>query len=99
MDYIREAFSALISVFMSISLPDIIDMAILSYLIYHGIKLIRETRATQLIKGIVIICVAYMIYFQNTTMKEMLKTLSNMDTRLTAIETHLDIDDKKAEKK
>ena len=61
MDYIREAFSALISVFMSISLPDIIDMAILSYLIYHGIKLIRETRATQLIKGIVIICVAYML--------------------------------------
>lgn len=50
--------------------------------------------------GIGIICVAYMIYFQNTTMKEMLKTLSNMDTRLTAIETHLDIDDnKKAEKK
>lgn len=48
--------------------------------------------------GIGIICVAYMIYFQNTTMKEMLKTLSNMDTRLTAIETHLDIDDKKAEK-
>lgn len=49
--------------------------------------------------GIGVICVAYMIYFQNTTMKEMLKTLSNMDTRLTAIETHLDIDDKKAEKK
>ena len=44
--------------------------------------------------GIGIICVAYMIYFQNTTMKEMLKTLSNMDARLTAIETHLDIDDK-----
>lgn len=44
--------------------------------------------------GIGVICVAYMIYFQNTTMKEMLKTLSNMDNRLTAIETHLDIDDK-----
>ena len=49
--------------------------------------------------GIGIICVAYMIYFQNTTMKEMLKTLSNMDNRLTAIETHLDIDDKKNEEK
>ena len=50
--------------------------------------------------GIGIICVAYMIYFQNTTMKEMLKTLSNMDSRLTDIKTHLDIDDnKKAEKK
>lgn len=44
--------------------------------------------------GIGLICVAYMIYFQNTTMKEMLKTLGNMDNRLTAIETHLDINDK-----
>ena len=49
--------------------------------------------------GIGLICVAYMIYFQNTTMKEMLKTLSNMDNRLTAIETHLDIDDKQVETK
>lgn len=51
--------------------------------------------------GLGVICVIYMIYFQNTTMKEMLKTLSNMDNRLTAIETHLDIDDKskKVEKK
>lgn len=54
-------FGALFSVLKSISIPDIIDMAILSYLIYHGIRLVRETRATQLIKGIVIICVAYMI--------------------------------------
>lgn len=61
MEYITEILTALISVVKSISLPDIVDMAILSYLIYHGIKLVRETRATQLIKGIVIICVAYMI--------------------------------------
>ena len=61
MEYISGALGALFSVFMSISLPDIIDMAILSYLIYHGIRLVRETRATQLIKGIVIICVAYVI--------------------------------------
>lgn len=43
--------------------------------------------------GLGVICVIYMIYFQNTTMKEMLKTLGNMDKRLTAIETHLDIDE------
>lgn len=60
-DYIGEVFAALISVFKSISIPDIIDMAILAYLIYHGIRLVRETRAQQLIKGIVIICVGYMI--------------------------------------
>ena len=48
--------------------------------------------------GVGIVCVAYMIYFQNTTMKEMLKTLGNMDNRLTAIETHLDINDKDEKK-
>lgn len=48
--------------------------------------------------GTGIVCVAYMIYFQNTTMKEMLKTLGNMDNRLTAIETHLDINDKNDKK-
>lgn len=61
MGYVGDVLSALVSVIKSISLPDIVDMAILAYLIYHGIKLVRETRATQLIKGIVIICVAYMI--------------------------------------
>lgn len=40
--------------------------------------------------GIGVICVAYMIYFQNTTMKEMVKTLSNIDKRLTTIETKID---------
>ena len=45
--------------------------------------------------GLGVICVCYMIYFQNTTMKEMLHTLGNMDKRLTAIETHLDIDEEK----
>lgn len=48
--------------------------------------------------GVGIVCVAYMIYFQNTTMKEMLRTLGNMDNRLTAIETHLDINDKDVKK-
>ena len=32
--------------------------------------------------GIGIVCVAYLIYFQNTTMKDMNKTLTEMTTRL-----------------
>ncbi len=34
---------------------DIIDIAIVSYALYKGIKLIKETRAAQLIKGVVIL--------------------------------------------
>lgn len=37
--------------------------------------------------GIGVVCVAYLIYFQNTTMKEILKTLKLIDKRLTRIET------------
>ena len=37
--------------------------------------------------GIGIVCVAYLMYFQNTTMREMLTALNNINNRLTAIET------------
>lgn len=40
--------------------------------------------------GIGIVCVAYMIYFQSTTMKEMLNTLTSINQRLSVIETKVD---------
>lgn len=36
--------------------------------------------------GIGIVCVAYLIYFQSTTMKEMLHTLGTINERLSIIE-------------
>ena len=42
--------------------------------------------------GLGIVCVAYLIYFQNTTMKEMLKALTSINTRLTIIEKSVGID-------
>lgn len=36
--------------------------------------------------GSTLICIAYLIYFQSTTMKEMLNTLNSIDKRLTVIE-------------
>ena len=36
-------------------ITDIIDIAVVAFVIYHGIKLIRETRASQLIKGIIVL--------------------------------------------
>lgn len=35
--------------------------------------------------GIGIVCVGYLIYFQATTMRDMNKTLSNMNTNLTLL--------------
>ena len=45
--------------------------------------------------GIGTVCVVYMIYFQNTTMKEMLKTLGGIDKRLSIIEDKMENNDKK----
>jgi hypothetical protein len=40
--------------------------------------------------GIGVVCVAYLIYFQSTTMKEMLHTLGTINDRLTIIEEKLE---------
>ncbi|MFA5658250.1 MAG: diadenylate cyclase CdaA [Oscillospiraceae bacterium] len=64
MGIISDIGQIMISVIKSISVADGIDMLILSYLLYKGIKLIRETRAEQLIKGIVLLSVAYFVVSQ-----------------------------------
>lgn len=68
-------FQSIWNVLVSIRITDIIDMALLSYLIYHGIRLVRETRAQQLIKGIIVLVAAYLIaVFANLqTMRFILK--------------------------
>ena len=48
--------------------------------------------------GLGIVCVGYMIYFQNTTMKEMLRTLGTINERLTLIEDKLEKTAKKSKK-
>lgn len=48
--------------------------------------------------GIGIVCVAYLIYFQSTTMKDMLDTLNNISDRLISIELKLNSKNKKGEK-
>ncbi|MBE7051402.1 MAG: TIGR00159 family protein [Ruminococcaceae bacterium] len=54
-----EFFSALFNNLKILRIRDFIDVAIVAYVIYKGIKLIKETRASQLIKGIFIL-VAFM---------------------------------------
>lgn len=39
--------------------------------------------------GIGVVCVAYLIYFQSTTMKEMNKTLDNVNENLTRMNERL----------
>ncbi len=55
------AFQSLIRTF---NVYDIIDISIVAFLIYHLIKIVRESRAGQLVKGIVIILIAYFLSCQ-----------------------------------
>lgn len=55
---IKYAFFSLMS---TIQLKDIVDLVVLTYIIYLLLKLIRETRAGQLIKGILLLVAAYFI--------------------------------------
>lgn len=42
--------------------------------------------------GISVVCVAYLIYFQHTTMSKMLDTLSSIKERLIVIEKSVGVD-------
>ncbi|MEG1687617.1 MAG: diadenylate cyclase CdaA [Angelakisella sp.] len=53
-----EHFKSIIS---SVNITDILDIAIVAFLIYKLIGLIRETRAGQLVKGVVAVLLLYLI--------------------------------------
>ena len=58
-----DLVDAVWGVFTSIRLNSIIDILILWYILYHAFKLIRETRALQLVQGILLLVVFYLIAF------------------------------------
>ncbi len=68
---IKYAFFSLMS---TIQFKDIIDLLALTYIIYLLLKLVRETRAGQLIKGILLLVAAYIIsnLFELTVMEYIL---------------------------
>lgn len=58
---LQDFKDAFFSVINTLEIVDFIDVAILSYLTYILLKLIRETRAGQLVKGIILLVAAYLI--------------------------------------
>ncbi len=58
MDFVYTMWSYIKSVF-PITPSDIIDIGVLTFLIYRGIILVRETRAGGLVKGVVVIGIVY----------------------------------------
>lgn len=61
MVYLSNLLNDIWSVLKSIQFIDIIDILILAYIIYKVWMLVRETRANQLVKGIVLLSLVYVI--------------------------------------
>ena len=64
MEYIYSIWSSMVSLVRTFTIADLFDVIIVSFLIYEFIKLIRETRAEQLVKGILIFSLAYVLSYQ-----------------------------------
>ena len=48
-------------IFNSVGINDIVDILIIAYLVYSAICLLRETRAIQLLKGLLVVAVLYAV--------------------------------------
>ncbi len=59
MDLIITMWNSFISLVKSFGVSDALDVILVSFIIYSGIKLVRETRAEQLVKGIIVLLVVW----------------------------------------
>ena len=79
-EYLTDIWENLISVFRLMGVVDYIDILLLAWFIYKGIKIIKETRAEQLIKGIIIIAILFFAVnqFQLKSMKVIMEMFLNV---------------------
>lgn len=77
MDTFSVFFESIYNTFKGFEIKDFIDIVLLSYIIYKAIRLVRETRAEQLVKGILLLTVSYFVstYFELQAMSFLLKNL------------------------
>ena len=71
MQVIQNFFDAVYSVMKGFTLFDLLDIALISYIVYKAFRIVRETRAEQLLKGILLLCLAFFVakIFQLKTME------------------------------
>ena len=74
-EWLYSTWNIIMELIESFKITDAIDVIIISFIIYSAIKLLRETRAGQLVKGLLIILLAWILssYLQ----LYMLKSLFN----------------------
>ncbi len=60
-EFFSSAAEWVMKLVSSVEWYDIIDIAVVAFLLYYCIKLVRQTRAFQLVKGIVLMAVIYLV--------------------------------------
>lgn len=60
-EFIAETFKNIVSLFSSFSIFDFLDICLVAFIVYNVIKFIRQTRAFQLVKGIVLLLFIYFV--------------------------------------
>ncbi len=80
LQYLTDIWENIVSVFMTMGIVDYLDLLLLAFLIYKAIKIIRETRAEQLIKGIILIALVFFVVNQLElkAMKVIIETFLNV---------------------
>lgn len=59
--FFQSVWDTMVGVVKSFGLNDLLDILLVTFLVYKAIQIIRETRAAQLIKGILLLCVAWVL--------------------------------------
>ncbi len=72
-----DIVSRLFNILQSISISDIIDIAIISVIVYYVLNMFKKTRAYQLLTGVVLFFVAYILasYLELKTLKFLIDNL------------------------
>ena len=63
MDFLSNGWNIIIGLIKSFQLADALDVILVSFIIYSAIKLVRETRAGQLVKGILVLVVGWVLSY------------------------------------
>ena len=72
---ISSLFKSFISLMNTFGIADLLDVSVVAFIIYSLIKIVRETRAEQLVKGIFILVIGYFLSYQFNL--KMLSTILN----------------------
>ena len=67
MSFIQRYWDLFINLIRQFTFRDAIDVLVVSFIIYSGIKLVRESRAEQLVKGILILLIVWACSSKNST--------------------------------